>query len=103
MFARVSHFDVRSDRTQQAYRAIVERIMPALEMHDCYGGVLLLASSKQGKLLAVRQTSRPTRSTSDDRIIHNLDGTRKTTLGNAGWHDLGRLHHANDARSAPGG
>jgi hypothetical protein len=54
MFARVSHFDVRSDRMQQPYWTIVERIMPALEMHHCYGGVLLLASSQQGMLLAVR-------------------------------------------------
>jgi metal-responsive CopG/Arc/MetJ family transcriptional regulator len=50
MFARVSHFDVRSDLIQQAYRAIVERVMPALEMHDCYGDVVLLASSQQGKV-----------------------------------------------------
>jgi hypothetical protein len=84
MFARVSHFDVRSDRMQQPYWTIVERIMPALEMHHCYGGVLLLASSQQGKLLAVRQTSSPTRSTSDDRIIHNLNRTRKKALGSAG-------------------
>ena len=84
MFARVSHFDVRSDLIQQAYRAIVERVMPALEMHDCYGDVVLLASSQQGKLLAVRQTSRPTRSTSDDWIIHNLNRTREEALGSAG-------------------
>ena len=44
MFARVSHFDVRSDRMHQPYWTIVERIMPALELHDCYSGVLLLAS-----------------------------------------------------------
>jgi heme-degrading monooxygenase HmoA len=53
MFARVSHFDVRSERIQQGCRAIVEHVTPALEMQNGYSGVLLLANSQQGKLLAV--------------------------------------------------
>lgn len=53
MFARVSHFDVRSERIQQGYRAIVEHVMPALEMQNGYSGGLLLANSQQGKVLAV--------------------------------------------------
>ncbi len=53
MFARVSHFDVRSERLQQGYRAIVEHVMPALEMQNGYSGGLLLADSQHGKVLAV--------------------------------------------------
>jgi heme-degrading monooxygenase HmoA len=53
MFARVSHFDVRSELIQQGYRAIVEHVMPALEMQNGYSGGLLLANSQQGKMLAV--------------------------------------------------
>ena len=53
MFARVSHFDVRSERIQQGYRAIVEHVMPALEMQNGYSGALLLANAQQGKLLTV--------------------------------------------------
>ena len=53
MFARVSHFDVRSERIQQGYRAIVEHVMPALEMQNGYSGGLLLADSHNGKVLAV--------------------------------------------------
>jgi heme-degrading monooxygenase HmoA len=53
IFARVSHFDVRSELIQQGYRAIVEHVMPALEMQNGYSGGLLLANSQQGKMLAV--------------------------------------------------
>jgi heme-degrading monooxygenase HmoA len=53
MFARVSHFDVRSELIQQGYRAIVEHVMPAVEMQKGYSGGLLLANSQQGKVLAV--------------------------------------------------
>jgi len=53
MFARVSHFDVRSERIQEGYRAIVEHVMPAVEMQKGYSGGLLLANSQQGKVLAV--------------------------------------------------
>jgi heme-degrading monooxygenase HmoA len=53
MFARVSHFDVRSERIQEGYRAIVEHVLPAVEMQKGYSGALLLANSQQGKMLAV--------------------------------------------------
>jgi heme-degrading monooxygenase HmoA len=53
MFARVSHFDVRSERIQEGYRAIVEHVVPAVEMQKGYGGGLLLANSQKGKVLAV--------------------------------------------------
>ncbi len=53
MFARVSHFDVRSERIKDGYRAIVEHVMPAVEMQRGYSGGLLLANSQQGKVLAV--------------------------------------------------
>ena len=53
MFARVSHFDVRSDRIKEGYRAIVEHVMPAVEMQKGYSGGLLLANSQQGKVLAL--------------------------------------------------
>jgi len=53
MFARVIHFDVRSERIQQGYRAIVEHVIPALEMQQGYNGALLLANPQQGKMLAV--------------------------------------------------
>ena len=53
MFARVSHFDVRSERIQEGYRSIVEHVLPALEMQKGYSGALLLANSQQGKMLAV--------------------------------------------------
>jgi heme-degrading monooxygenase HmoA len=53
MFARVSHFDVRSERIQKGYRAIVEHVLPAVEMQKGYSGALLLANSQQGKMLAV--------------------------------------------------
>jgi heme-degrading monooxygenase HmoA len=53
MFARVSYFDVRSERIQQGYRAIVEHVIPAVEMQNGYSGVLLLANSQQGKMLTV--------------------------------------------------
>jgi hypothetical protein len=48
------------------------------------------------------QTSRPTRSTSHDWIIHKLDRTREKVLGGVGQYDPGRLHRANNARLAPG-
>jgi hypothetical protein len=103
MFARVSPFDVRSERIQEGSREIVEHVVPALEMQNGYSGALLLVNSQQGKLLAVSlweseqdmhatdeasrwfrlfgaeaprgwsQTLRLTRSTSHDWIIHNLD------------------------------
>jgi heme-degrading monooxygenase HmoA len=53
MFARVSQFDIRSERIQQGYREIEEHVMPALEMQHGYRGGLLLANSQQGKVLAV--------------------------------------------------
>jgi hypothetical protein len=53
MFARVSHFDVRPDRTQQGYRAIVDHVIPAVEMQKGYSGGLLLANILKGKVLAV--------------------------------------------------
>jgi heme-degrading monooxygenase HmoA len=53
MFARVTHLTVSSERLQQGYRAIVEHVMPALEMQNGYSGGLLLANSQQGKVLAV--------------------------------------------------
>jgi heme-degrading monooxygenase HmoA len=53
VFARVSHFDVRSERIQKGYRSIVEHVLPALEMQKGYSGALLLANSQQGKMLAV--------------------------------------------------
>jgi heme-degrading monooxygenase HmoA len=53
MFARVSHFDVRSERIQKGYRSIVEHVLQALEMQKGYSGALLLANSQQGKMLAV--------------------------------------------------
>jgi hypothetical protein len=46
MFARVSHFDVRSERIQKGYRAIVGHVLPALEMQKGYSGALLLANSQ---------------------------------------------------------
>src|SRR5215210_2613555 len=106
MFAQVSHFDVLSELIQQWYRAILEHFIPALEMQNRYSGGLLLANSQQGKVPAVSlwaskiytpptrpptgfvssvlrphkersQTSRSTRSTSHDWIIHDLDRTRE--------------------------
>jgi heme-degrading monooxygenase HmoA len=53
MFARVIHFDLRSERIQKGYRSIVEHVLPALEMQKGYSGALLLANSQQGKMLAV--------------------------------------------------
>jgi len=53
MFARVSRFDVRSERIQEGYRAIVEHVVPAVEMQHGYSGGLLLANSQQGKVLSV--------------------------------------------------
>jgi heme-degrading monooxygenase HmoA len=53
MFARVIHFDVRSERIQKGHRSIVEHVLPALEMQKGYSGALLLANSQQGKMLAV--------------------------------------------------
>jgi heme-degrading monooxygenase HmoA len=53
MFARVSHFDVRSERIKEGYRAIVDHVMPAVEMQKGYSGGLLLANSQKGKVLAV--------------------------------------------------
>jgi heme-degrading monooxygenase HmoA len=53
MFARASHFDVRSERLQQGYQAVVEHVMPAVEMQKGYSGGLLLANSQKGKMLAV--------------------------------------------------
>ncbi len=53
MFARVSHFDVRSELIKKGYRAIVEHVLPAVEMQKGYSGALLLANSQQGKMLTV--------------------------------------------------
>ena len=53
MFARVSNFDVRSKRIQQGYRAVVEHVVPALQMQNGYSGGLLLANPQRGKVLAV--------------------------------------------------
>jgi heme-degrading monooxygenase HmoA len=53
MYARVSQFDVHSERIQKGYRAIVEHVLPAVEMQKGYSGALLLANSQQGKMLAV--------------------------------------------------
>jgi heme-degrading monooxygenase HmoA len=53
MFARVSNFDVRSERIQEGYRAVVEHVIPAVEMQKGYSGGLLLANSQKGKVLAV--------------------------------------------------
>jgi hypothetical protein len=53
MFARVSRFDVLSERIQQKYQAIAEHVIPALEMQNGYSCGLLLAHSQQGKVLAV--------------------------------------------------
>jgi heme-degrading monooxygenase HmoA len=53
MFARVSHFDVRSERIKEGYRAIGEHVMPAVERQKGYSGGLLLANTQQGKVLAV--------------------------------------------------
>jgi heme-degrading monooxygenase HmoA len=53
MFARVSQFDVRSDRIKEGYRAIVEHVIPAVEMQKGYSGGQLLANSQQGKVLAL--------------------------------------------------
>jgi hypothetical protein len=66
MFARLIHFDVRSERIQQGYRAIVEHVIPALEMQKGYSGALLLANSQQGKMIAVSLWA-------SDRQMHATD------------------------------
>ena len=53
MFARVTRFDVRSERLREGQREIEEHVLPALEMQVGYSGGLLLANSQQGKVLAV--------------------------------------------------
>jgi heme-degrading monooxygenase HmoA len=53
MFARVSHYEVRSELLEQGQRAIEEHLVPALRMQPGYSGGLLLGNSEEGKVLAV--------------------------------------------------
>jgi heme-degrading monooxygenase HmoA len=53
MFARITRFDVRSERLREGRREIEEHVLPALEMQAGYGGVLLLADPESGKMISV--------------------------------------------------
>ncbi len=53
MFARITQFDVRSERLREGHREIEEHVIPALEMQSGYGGGLLLADPESGKMISV--------------------------------------------------
>jgi len=53
MFARITQFDVRSERLREGRREIEEHVLPALEMQVGYGGGLLLADPESGKMVSV--------------------------------------------------
>jgi heme-degrading monooxygenase HmoA len=88
MFARVSHFDVRSELIQQEYRAIVEHVVPALEIQNGYSGGLLLANSRQGKMLAVSLWE-------SDQEMHATDEATEGTVKDVETYEvyIARLDH----------
>ena len=51
MFARITRFDVRSDRLQEGRDEIEEHVIPALEMQVGYNGGLLFADPESGKMV----------------------------------------------------
>ena len=53
MFARITRFDVRSDRLQEGRDEIEEHVIPALEMQFGYNGGLLFADPESGKMVSV--------------------------------------------------
>jgi heme-degrading monooxygenase HmoA len=53
MFARITRFDVRSERLREGRREIEEHVLPALEMQPGYGGGLLVADPESGKMISV--------------------------------------------------
>jgi hypothetical protein len=53
MFARVTRFDVSSERLREGQREIEEHVLPALEMQIGYSGGLLLADPENGKMVSV--------------------------------------------------
>jgi hypothetical protein len=53
MFARITRFDVRSDRLQEGRDEIEEHVIPALEMQVGYNGGLLFADPEGGKMVSV--------------------------------------------------
>ena len=53
MFARVSHYEVRSELLEQGQRAIEEHLIPALRMQPGFSGGLILGNPEEGRVLAV--------------------------------------------------
>ena len=53
MFARVSEFEARPEQLDEMRREGVEHVLPALRIQKGFGGGLLLADRRSGKVLAV--------------------------------------------------
>jgi hypothetical protein len=53
MFARITRYDVRSERLQEGRDEIEEHVIPALRMQAGYNGGLLLADPESGKMVSV--------------------------------------------------
>ena len=53
MFARVSEFEARPEQLDEMRREGVEHVLPALKIQKGFGGGLVLADRRSGKVLAV--------------------------------------------------
>ena len=53
MFARVSEFEARPEQLDEMKREGVEHVLPALRIQEGFGGGLVLADRRSGKVLAV--------------------------------------------------
>ncbi len=53
MFARVSEFEARPEQLDEMRREGVEHVLPALRIQKGFGGGLVLADRRSGKVLAV--------------------------------------------------
>jgi antibiotic biosynthesis monooxygenase len=53
VFARVSEFEARPEQLDEMKREGVEHVLPALRIQEGFGGGLVLADRRSGKVLAV--------------------------------------------------
>ena len=53
MFARVSECEARPEQLDEMHREGVEHVLPALRIQKGFGGGLVLADRRSGKVLAV--------------------------------------------------
>jgi Antibiotic biosynthesis monooxygenase len=53
VFARVSEFEARPEQLDEMMREGVEHVLPALRIQKGFGGGLVLAHRRSGKVLAV--------------------------------------------------